>query len=236
MLKRLFLLGAALLALAACDGGPRVVQTASGKLVYDCATTPATSTDGRTAITPRGRPGPCYDGTDITDRRNYDTIRNITPIRYDDTRDITPRRDYDDTRDRTIYCIDVGAVITAPSFIVFFEFDKSDLTANALDTIGQAAQAYKSKGGARVTATGHTDTAGPAGYNMALSLRRANAVKDQLVHDGVRAEDISVIGLGETSPMVPTPDGVREAQNRRVEIVIKGDYVPPAIFGSNAPR
>ena len=151
MLKRLFLLGAALLALAACDGGPRVVQTASGKLVYDCATTPATSTDGRTAITPRGRPGPCYDGTDITDRRNYDTIRNITPIRNDDTRDITPRRNYDDTRDRTIYCIDVGAVITAPSFIVFFEFDKSDLTANALDTIGQAAQAYKSKGGARVT-------------------------------------------------------------------------------------
>jgi outer membrane protein OmpA-like peptidoglycan-associated protein len=224
-LKRLFLLGAALLALAACDGGPRVVQTASGKLVYDCATgpetsTPETSTVARTTITPRGRPGPCYDGTDRTDRRNYDTIRNITPIRYDDTRNITPIR-YDDTRDRTVYCMDVGAVITAPSFIVFFDWDKSDLTDKALDTIGRAAQAYRSKGGARVTATGHTDTSGPAGYNMALSLRRANAVKDQLVHDGVRAEDISVIGLGETSPMVPTGDGVREAQNRRVEIVLK---------------
>ena len=220
MLKRLFLLGAALLALAACDGGPRVVQTASGKQVYDCQAPPAVSTDGRTTITPRGRPGPCYNGTDITDRRNYDTLRNITPLRSDDTRNITPVR-YDDTRDRTIYCLDVGAVITAPSFIVFFDFDKSDLTAAALGTIGQAAEAYRNKGGARVTATGHTDTAGPAGYNMALSLRRANAVKDQLVHDGVRAEDISVIGLGETSPMVPTPDGVREAQNRRVEIVIR---------------
>jgi outer membrane protein OmpA-like peptidoglycan-associated protein len=221
MLKRLILLGAALLALAACDGGPRVVQTASGKLVYDCAAPPATSTDGRTTITPRGRPGPCYDGTDITDRRNYDTLRNITPIRYDDTRDITPRRNLDDTRDRTVYCLDVGGVITAPAFMVFFDWDKSDLTDKALDTISQAAQAYRSKGGARVTATGHTDTSGPANYNMALSLRRANAVKDQLVHDGVRAEDISVIGLGETSPMVPTPDGVREAQNRRVEIVIR---------------
>ena len=222
MLKRLILLSAALLALAACDGGPRVVQTASGKLVYDCATPPpATSTDGRTSIAPRGRPGPCYDGTDITNRRNLDTIRNITPIRYDDTRDITPRRNLDDTRDRTVYCLDVGGVITAPSFMVFFDWDKSDLTDKALDTISQAAQAYRSKGGARVTATGHTDTSGPANYNMALSLRRANAVKDQLVHDGVRAEDISVIGLGETSPMVPTPDGVREAQNRRVEIVIR---------------
>lgn len=221
MLKRLFLLGAAVLALAACDGGPGVVQTASGKLVYDCAAPPAVSTDGRTAITPRGRPGACYNGTDITDRRTYDTLRNITPIRYDDTRDITPRRLRDDTRDRTIYCLDVGAVITAPSFIVYFDFDKSDLTDTALDTIGQAAEAYRNKGGARVTATGHTDTAGPADYNMALSLRRANAVKDQLVHDGVRADDISVVGLGETSPMVPTPDGVREAQNRRVEIVIR---------------
>jgi outer membrane protein OmpA-like peptidoglycan-associated protein len=223
MLKRLVWLGAALLALAACDGGPRVVQTASGKLVYDCAaeTPPATSTDGRIAITPRGRPGPCYNGTDITNRRNYDTIRDITPVRYDNTRDITPRRDYDDTRDRTVYCMDVGAVITAPSFMVFFDWDKSDLTDKALDTIGQAAQAYRNKGGARVTATGHTATSGPADYNMALSLRRANAVKDQLVHDGVRAEDISVIGLGETSPLVPTPDGVREAQNRRVEIVIR---------------
>jgi outer membrane protein OmpA-like peptidoglycan-associated protein len=220
MFKRLFLLGAALLALAACDGGPRVVQTANGKQVYDCATPSAVITDGRTTITPRGSPGPCYNGTDITNRRNYDTIRNTTPLRYDDTRNITPLR-YDDTRDRTIYCLDVGAVITAPSFMVFFDFDKSDLTDTALDTIGRAAEAYRNKGGARVTATGHTDTAGPADYNMALSLRRANAVKDQLVHDGVRADDISVIGLGETSPLVPTPDGVREAQNRRVEIVIR---------------
>jgi outer membrane protein OmpA-like peptidoglycan-associated protein len=220
MLKRLFLLGAALLALAACDGGPRVVQTASGKQVYDCQAPPAVSTDGRTAITPRGRPGPCYNDTNIT-RYVTDDTRNITPIRYDDTRDITPRRLRDDTRDRTVYCLDVGAVITAPSFIVFFDFDKSDLTDTALGTIGQAAEAYRNKGGARVTATGHTDTAGPADYNMALSLRRANAVKDQLVHDRVRADDISVIGLGESSPLVPTPDGVREAQNRRVEIVIR---------------
>jgi outer membrane protein OmpA-like peptidoglycan-associated protein len=199
------------------------VQTASGKLVYDCAIVPATSTDDRTTITPRGRPGACYDGTDITNRRNYDTIRNITPIRYDDTRDITPRRNYDDTRDRTIYCIDVGAVITAPSFMVFFDWDKSDLTPKSLDTISRAAQAYRSKGGARVIATGHTDTSGPADYNMALALRRANAVGDQLLHEGVSPEDISVVGLGETSPLTPTPDGVREAQNRRVEIVIKGD-------------
>jgi hypothetical protein len=71
-----------------------------------------------------------------------------------------------------------------------------------------------------VTCTGHTDTAGHASYNMALSLRRANAVKNGLVANGVPATSIAVIGKGETSLLVQTPDNVREPQNRRVEIVI----------------
>jgi outer membrane protein OmpA-like peptidoglycan-associated protein len=107
------------------------------------------------------------------------------------------------------------------NFLVFFDFDKSTLTPRAIDIVREAARVAKAGQNAKVTCTGHTDTVGPARYNMALSLRRANAVKDQLVHDGVRVEDISVVGLGETSPLVPTGDGVREAQNRRVEIVIR---------------
>ena len=74
---------------------------------------------------------------------------------------------------------------------------------------------------ARITATGHADRSGPEDYNMALSLRRANAVKDALVRDGVPATAISVIGKGETQPLVQTADGVREPQNRRVEIVLQ---------------
>jgi OOP family OmpA-OmpF porin len=109
----------------------------------------------------------------------------------------------------------------APSFMVFFDWDRSNLSQQALNTIQQAADAYKTKGSARITATGHTDTSGPADYNMALSLRRANAVKDALVRDGVPATAIIVIGKGETQPLVPTGDGVREPQNRRVEIVLQ---------------
>jgi outer membrane protein OmpA-like peptidoglycan-associated protein len=112
-------------------------------------------------------------------------------------------------------------VVAPPSFMVFFDWDRSNLSAQALNTIKQAAAAYKSKGNARVTATGHTDTSGPEAYNMALSLRRANTVKDALVREGVPATAIAVIGRGEAGLLVKTADGVREPQNRRVEIVIQ---------------
>jgi OOP family OmpA-OmpF porin len=111
--------------------------------------------------------------------------------------------------------------VQAPSFMVFFDWDRSNLSPQALNTVKQAADAYKTKGNARITATGHTDRSGPESYNMALSLRRANAVKDALVRDGVPATAISVVGKGEADPLVPTADGVREPQNRRVVIVIQ---------------
>jgi len=111
--------------------------------------------------------------------------------------------------------------VAPPSFMVFFDWDRSNLSQQALNTIKQAADAFKQRGNARITATGHTDTSGPESYNMALSLRRANAVKDALVREGVPAQAISVVGRGEQGLLVQTGDGVREPQNRRVEIVIQ---------------
>jgi outer membrane protein OmpA-like peptidoglycan-associated protein len=110
---------------------------------------------------------------------------------------------------------------SAPSFMVFFDWDRSDLSAQAQQTLQQVAAAYKQRGSARVVATGHADKSGPDNYNMALSLRRANTVKNALVSDGVPAAAISVVGKGESQPLVQTADGVREPQNRRVEIVIQ---------------
>ena len=109
--------------------------------------------------------------------------------------------------------------VQAPSFMVFFDWDRSDLSAQAMSTIQQAAAAYKSNSGARITAIGHTDTSGPNDYNMALSLRRASAVKGALVQSGVPAGSIDTIGKGEEGLLVQTGDGVREPQNRRVEIL-----------------
>jgi len=104
--------------------------------------------------------------------------------------------------------------------MVFFDWDSTKLSDASMNVLQQAATAFKTKGGARVTATGHTDTTGTEAYNMALSLRRANAVKDALVREGVPAQAITTVGRGEAGLLVQTGDGVREPQNRRVEITM----------------
>jgi len=110
---------------------------------------------------------------------------------------------------------------TVKKYVVFFDFDRSNITPTAANTIKQAATDAKAGKSTKVDVTGHADRSGSDQYNMALSLRRANAVKDQLVREGIPANQIVVVGRGETQPLVNTADGVREPQNRRVEIVLE---------------
>lgn len=107
------------------------------------------------------------------------------------------------------------------TFLVFFDFDRSNLTEEALAIVAAAADAARQGNVARIVAAGHADTSGPADYNTGLSERRADAVRAELVRLGIGDGDITTRALGETDPLVPTPDGVREPQNRRVEIVLQ---------------
>jgi outer membrane protein OmpA-like peptidoglycan-associated protein len=106
------------------------------------------------------------------------------------------------------------------NFMVFFDFDKSDLTPEAQKVLAQAATAAKSGGAASIALTGHADRSGSDAYNMKLSSKRGEAVRAALVKLGIPANQISVVAKGESQPLVPTPDGVREPQNRRVEIIL----------------
>jgi outer membrane protein OmpA-like peptidoglycan-associated protein len=103
-------------------------------------------------------------------------------------------------------------------FIVFFGYNKCNITAEADAVLSEAASAAKSSGSASVRIVGHTDTSGSNAYNQKLSECRANAAKTNLVGKGVSEGSISSSGKGETELMVQTGDGVKEPQNRRATI------------------
>ncbi len=104
-------------------------------------------------------------------------------------------------------------------YLVFFDWDKYNITPEGQQIIQLAANQYHSGGHVTLQVTGYTDTSGSAGYNQRLSERRANAVAAALERLGVPRSDMVVAGRGENDLRVPTPKGVREPQNRRVEIV-----------------
>jgi len=117
----------------------------------------------------------------------------------------------------------VAAPAPAPvpmNYIVFFDFNKSTITPEAKAIITQAVAAAKAKQKVTVQITGHTDTVGSAKYNDALSMKRAEAVKAEMIAGGLPGDEIGVSGAGFSKPLVPTGPGVREPQNRRAEIVL----------------
>jgi OOP family OmpA-OmpF porin len=107
------------------------------------------------------------------------------------------------------------------AYIVLFDFDKSNINAAAQAVIADVVAAVAKTGAVNISATGHADRSGSESYNMALSLRRADAVREALIAGGVSADAITVAGRGESEPAVPTPDGVKEQANRRVEIILQ---------------
>jgi outer membrane protein OmpA-like peptidoglycan-associated protein len=111
-------------------------------------------------------------------------------------------------------------VAAAKTYLVFFDWNKADLTDRARQIIGEAAGA-RGTGVTRIEVNGFTDRSGSDQYNQGLSVRRANAVAAELVRRGVPRNEIMTRGFGEANPLVPTADGVREPQNRRVEIILK---------------
>jgi outer membrane protein OmpA-like peptidoglycan-associated protein len=103
-------------------------------------------------------------------------------------------------------------------WMVFFALDSTKIDPDAAATITDAANVAKGMPSAKVTVVGYTDTTGPVAYNQALSQRRANAVRDGLIANGVPAGQITILGEGEAGLLVQTANQVNQPKNRRVQI------------------
>lgn len=109
--------------------------------------------------------------------------------------------------------------IAAPegATLVFFDWGEAEVNRDGAATLDKVAADYAASPGPLLL-TGHSDRSGPAAANLRASLERARTVADYLAGKGVPRAAMRVEGRGEAAPIVPTEDGVREVQNRRVEI------------------
>lgn len=106
-------------------------------------------------------------------------------------------------------------------FILFFETGSTGLTPESMATLRDLLEAVRRRNPLTLSVSGHADASGSPQLNDRLSLERAEAVRKLLIENGTPPERISVSSHGKGNPLVPSPDGVPEPRNRRVEVIIR---------------
>ena len=104
------------------------------------------------------------------------------------------------------------------SATIYFEFDRSNLTSKSIQTLKSALNALVENSSINISLAGHADERGTREYNLALGQRRAEAVSDYLVLNGIDKSRINVMSYGEERPSAFGQDEMSYAKNRRVEI------------------
>ena len=106
-------------------------------------------------------------------------------------------------------------------FILYFRFDSDQLNPESQEVMPSVFQAITQRDSTDISINGHTDRSGDAAYNLQLSKRRVEWIKELLVQGGVSAEHLYGAFHGEADPIEPTPDGKPSAKNRRVEVIVR---------------
>lgn len=138
-------------------------------------------------------------------------------------------RDYEETTIIKVQQIPLEAKqhVMEEVFEIRFDFDKAQIKPEYDDVIRKLATVTQNNRNIKITVVGHTDTSGSKAYNYALGGRRADAVQKMLIERGIPASQIVAVSAGEEDLKVPTPDGVRNAENRRVRVVKEVSYTEP---------
>ncbi len=114
-----------------------------------------------------------------------------------------------------------AAPVGAPKGSVYFEYDKSDITAKYRPVVEAHAKYLKANPGTSVAVQGNTDERGSTEYNLALGQRRADAVKNALLLLGVKTSQVESVSFGEEKPRATGTDEAAYAENRRTDVVYK---------------
>lgn len=101
-----------------------------------------------------------------------------------------------------------------------FDFDKSNIRPDQVGKLERVVDTLKANEGVRVRVEGHADSTGPAEYNVGLSVRRAESVRKYLVNNGISITRLSIVGKGESEPLVSNATSAGRAVNRRVEFKV----------------
>ena len=121
----------------------------------------------------------------------------------------------------------MGLVMTLGSNNVRFDFDKADLHPKDKELLSRVAGVLSTVQGYQIYVYGYTDDIGTQEYNLKLSDRRAEAVRDYLVQNGLNPDIISTKGYGKDDPLVPGSSPQARAVNRRVEIGLVDSTIKP---------
>jgi OOP family OmpA-OmpF porin len=163
--------------------------------------------DANGVCTPPRDPDPivCPEGTRLNGMNQCEAIPEVPQ--------------YKDCPDGSRVLVSQNCPVTQiPPAIVYFGWDEDTLTDRARQTLDGVLANYRAGGSPAVVLAGHADRSGSASYNVGLSQRRANRVRDYLTAGGIGGGSLTTQAFGETRPAVDTADGVREPDNRRVEI------------------
>jgi len=125
----------------------------------------------------------------------------------------------EEVKDAEVVRVEEGINLKFDSGILF-DFDKSDLSGNAKESMAKLGRILNEYPDTRLTIQGHTDDKGDGNYNRKLSSRRADAVRDYLIASGVKGGRLNTAAYGESAPIASNDTEAGRAKNRRVEVVI----------------
>ena len=117
---------------------------------------------------------------------------------------------------------------------VLFDFNQASLKPGAREKLAKVSGILLAYPTLHVNVEGHTDSVGTDDYNLKLSQRRADAVRDYLTSNGINSANVQAVGLGKDGPVASNDTAAGRQQNRRVEMVVSGDVIGQPIQGTTS--